>query len=69
MRRFRERFGRPVAWRGDPFQTVVSWKWSFNDARGDRSTWSDPQPDDDYKTGNFVKMTLLSLWRREDACQ
>jgi hypothetical protein len=69
LRRYRERFGRPVEWRGDPFQTVVSWKWSFHDARGEQVNLElTHSRDEDYKTGNFVKMTLRSLWLREDAC-
>ena len=70
LRRYRERFGKPLEWRGDPFQTVVSWKWSFHDASGEQVNLElTHSRDEDYKTGNFVKMTLRSLWVREDACQ
>jgi hypothetical protein len=70
LRRYRERFGRPIEWRGDPFQTVVSWKWSFHDARGEQVNLElTHSREGDSKTENSVKMTLRSLWVREDACQ
>lgn len=70
LERYRERFGKPLEWRGDPFQTVMSWKWSFHDNRGEQVNLElTHSKDDDSKTGNFVKMTLRSLWLREDACQ
>jgi len=70
LRRYRARFGKPLEWRGDPFQTVMSWKWSFTDLQGEQVNLElTHSRDDDYKTGNFVKMTLRSLWVREDACQ
>lgn len=68
-RRYEQAFGKPDEWRGDPLQTVISWKWSFSDEAGRRVglelTHSN---DDDYKIGNFVKMTLRSLWEEEAAC-
>ena len=68
-RRYELAFGKPDEWRGDPLQTVISWKWSFSDESGRRVglelTHSN---DDDYKIGNFVKMTLRSLWEEEAAC-
>ena len=70
LRRYRDRFGKPLEWRGDPFQTVMAWKWSFHDANGEQVNRElTHSRDEDYKTGNFVKMTLRSLWVREDACQ
>jgi hypothetical protein len=69
LRRYKVKFGNPIEWRGNPFQTVISWKWSFQDDRGQRVglelTHSD---NEDYKIGNFVKFTLRSLWDQEDAC-
>jgi hypothetical protein len=48
----------------------MSWKWSFTDFQGEQVNLElTHSRDDDYKTGNFVKMTLRSLWVREDACQ
>ena len=68
--RYRDRFGKPLEWRGDPFQTVMSWKWSFHDDTGRQVNLElTHSKDESYKTGNFVKMTLRSLWVSEDACQ
>lgn len=70
LERYRRRFGRPLEWRGDPFQTVMSWKWSFHDGTGRQVNLElTHSQDESYKTGNFVKMTLRSLWVSEDACQ
>ena len=68
--RYKQRFGDPVEWRGDPFQTVMSWKWTFEDKQGRQVNLQlTHSEDDDYKIGNFVKMTLRSLWEEEDQCQ
>jgi hypothetical protein len=70
LRRYRERFGKPLEWRGDPFQTVMSWKWSFTNSKDEQVNLElTHSRDEDFKTGNFVKMTLRSLWLTEDACQ
>jgi hypothetical protein len=69
LERYRDRFGRPLEWRGDPFQTVMSWKWSFHDNRGRQVNLElTHSQDEGYKTGNFVKMTLRSLWVSENEC-
>lgn len=65
---YEKKFGRPEEWRGNPFHSVLSWKWSFKDGVqrvGIELTHSD---DEDYKTGNFVKLTLRSLWESELMC-
>jgi hypothetical protein len=70
LQRYRTRFGKPPEWRGDPFQTVMSWKWRFLNPEGEQVNLElTHSRDEDYKTGNFVKITLRSLWLREDACQ
>jgi hypothetical protein len=70
LRRYRERFGKPLEWRGDPFQTVMAWKWSFSDDQGRKVNLElTHSKDDDFRTGNSVKLTLRSLWEEEAACQ
>ncbi len=67
--RYQKTFGKPEEWRGDPFQTVVSWKWSFKNDIGQRvGVELTHSKDEDYKTGIFVKLTLRSLWEEEAAC-
>jgi hypothetical protein len=69
LKRYTQNFGKPDNWRGNPFQTIISWKWSFKNKSGEainlELTHSD---DEDYKTGNFVKLTHRSLWEQEALC-
>jgi hypothetical protein len=69
LRRYRNNFGKPEEWRGDPFQRVISWKWSFVDDSGTRVGLElTHSMDEDFKMGNSVKFTLRSLWDEEAAC-
>lgn len=69
LRRYKNAFGTPLEWRGNPFQTIISWKWSFEDNLGQRINLELTHSEDgDYKTGNFVKLTFRSLWESEAAC-
>ncbi len=69
LSRYTNTWGKPKEWRGNPFRTVISWKWAFKNDQGQKInlelTHSD---DDDYKMGNFVKLTYRSLYEEEDAC-
>ncbi|PKN41658.1 MAG: hypothetical protein CVU60_09720 [Deltaproteobacteria bacterium HGW-Deltaproteobacteria-18] len=70
LNRYQDRFGKPLEWRGDPFQTVMSWKWSFINSEGEQVNLElTHSRDESSKTGNFVKMTLRSLWLSEAACR
>lgn len=69
LKRYEKAFGRPHEWRGDPMQTIISWKWNFKESDGKKVNLELTHSDDeDYKTGNFVKMSLRSLWEEESAC-
>ncbi len=69
LKRYEKTFGKAHEWRGDPMQTVLSWKWNFKDASGKKVNVELTHSDDtDYKTGNFVKMSYRSLWEEESAC-
>jgi len=69
LSRYKKKFGKPEEWRGDPFQKVISWKWSFKNNTGQKVGLElTHSKDDDYKMGNFVKMTLRSLWEEEAEC-
>lgn len=69
LRRYRNKFGKPEEWRGDPFQRVISWKWSFVDDGGTRVGLElTHSMDEDFKMGNSIKFTLRSLWDEEAAC-
>lgn len=70
LRRYQNSFGKPLEWRGDPFQTVRSWKWSFQNSQGEQVNLElTHSQDESAKTGNSVKMTLRSLWLSENKCQ
>lgn len=69
LKRYEKAFGKAHEWRGDPMQTILSWKWNFIDANGKKINLELTHSDDeDYKTGNFVKMNYRSLWEEESAC-
>ena len=65
---YEKKFGHPEEWRGNPFHSVLSWKWSFKDGRQNVGIELTHSEDNDYKIGNFVKLTLRSLWESESIC-
>ncbi|MFZ5571449.1 MAG: hypothetical protein ACOZF0_13695 [Thermodesulfobacteriota bacterium] len=70
LERLKKRFGEPVEWRGDPFQTVLAWKWSFIDRQQNAVslTLQHNTKDKEQKLGNSIKLTLTSQIRKEQAC-
>lgn len=58
--RYKQRFGEPDEWRGDPFHVVIAWKWVFTDPEGRRISLilQHNSRDEEEKIGNSVKMTL-----------
>jgi hypothetical protein len=70
MERFEERFGAPSEYLGDPFQILISWKWTFEDRNGRRISLilQHNTKDTDEKIGNAVKLSLTSQIDRERNC-
>jgi hypothetical protein len=71
LTRFKAQFGEPAEWRGDPFHVYVSWKWSFTDDRNNRISMTLQHfsgDDDEYKSGNSVKLAITSAIEKEQAC-
>lgn len=69
LTRYKEKFGDPDEWRGDPFQVIIAWKWSFRDAKNHNITLIlQHSMDDDQKLGNSVKLTDMTLLDQERAC-
>jgi len=70
LKRFEKKFGAPNEYQGDPFQIIIGWKWSFEDAKGDRISLvlqhNSMNPEE--KIGNSVKLSLTSQMDRERAC-
>ena len=70
LKRFKERYGEPNEWRGDPFHIVVAWKWSFVDEEGNRVSMilQHNTHDADQKKGNSVKITMMNYMDEERRC-
>lgn len=67
--RYKEKFGEPDEWKGDPFQVIIAWKWSFKDAKNHHiSLTLQHSMDEDEKLGNSVKLTDMTLLDEERAC-
>ena len=66
---FKKRFGEPDEWRGDPFHVIIAWKWSFTDKDNNKiSLTLQHSRDEDYKWGNSVKFTNITLLEQERIC-
>lgn len=70
LKRYKKRFGEPDDWKGDPFHVVISWKWSFTDAQGNRISMilQHNVKDTDEKIGNTLKLTMHEAIENERLC-
>jgi hypothetical protein len=70
LKRFKERFGEPGEWRGDPFHIVLAWKWSFIDTKNNSISLvlQHNTKDQEEKMGTIVKMTMWNLIEKENQC-
>jgi len=70
LARFKQRFGKPDEWRGDPFQIFIAWKWSFAEDPNNRTSLilQHNTQNSEEKLGNTVKMSLTSALERERLC-
>lgn len=70
LKRFKERFGEPEEWRGDPFHVVINWKWSFVDADKNRISLQLQHniKDVEEKIGNTVKLSMPNAIEAEHRC-
>jgi hypothetical protein len=67
----KDRYGEPDKWRGNPFGTLRTWKWSFTDPKlGDISLILQHYSgkDDAYTKGNSIRISATSLIQRELDC-
>ena len=67
---FKKRFREPTEWRGDPFQVIIAWKWSFVDTENNRISLilQHNTKDEEEKRGNSVKLTCWSFIEEEGLC-
>lgn len=71
FKRFKERFGDTSEYKGDPFRMFLAWKWSFTDGQGNRVSLilqHNSMDDDDFPSGNIVKLSDTSDIEKERAC-
>ncbi len=70
LSRTKQRFGTPSEYNGDPFHVIVSWKWSFVTASGQRISMSlaHNTRDVEEKFGNTIKLTQIGAIEAERAC-
>lgn len=64
-REYREAFGDPDGWLGDPFHNVVSWKWVMKEDGEIVEIVLTYSKDTELRPGVSIKMTLRSQWQRE----
>jgi hypothetical protein len=65
---YTQKWGDPGQYRGDPFQNVVAWKWSFKDGDAKVSLILSNSRDPEEGPGNRIKMTLTSMMAQERKC-
>jgi hypothetical protein len=70
LKRFKQSFGEPDEWRGDPFRIVIAWKWSFKDPVVGRISMilQHNTRDKEESIGNSVKLTTWDLIDAERQC-
>ncbi len=70
MQHYEKEFGKPDEYKGDVFQSVIAWKWSFENDKGDRISLiiQHNKMVQEEKIGNTVKLSLVSQIEKEKAC-
>ena len=68
---FKKKFGPPSEWRGDAFQTLISWKWSFTDKDHNKISMILQHytgEDEEYTSGNSLKLSVTTAIEKERQC-
>ncbi|MEW6673656.1 MAG: hypothetical protein AB1427_18325 [Thermodesulfobacteriota bacterium] len=70
LKHYKDRFGEPLEWRGDPFHVMIAWKWSFTDSQNNQVSMilQHNTKDEEEKLGNAVKISLTNLLEQERMC-
>ena len=70
LRRYEKELGAPTEYRGDPFQTLIAWKWSFVNDKNEKISLilQHNTMVEDEKLGNAVKLKLTSQIEKERDC-
>jgi hypothetical protein len=70
FKQIKKKYGEPDEYRGDPFQILIAWKWSFIDKEGNRISLNLQHNllDPDQKTGNAIKLTMWNQVEEDQQC-
>jgi len=70
LKEYKKELGTPSEYKGDPFQTMIAWKWSFTNNQNEKISLilQHNKMVEDEKIGTAVKMTLTSQIEKERAC-
>ena len=70
LKKYKKHLGPPDEYKGDPFQTMIAWKWSFTNDQKEKISLILQHNDvvEDEKIGTAVKLTLTSQIEKERAC-
>ena len=71
LKRFEKRFGKPSEWKGDPFRTLIAWKWSFKDPQKNIVSMILQHysgEDEEFTRGNSLRLTIMKFLEEERQC-
>ncbi|NOX32256.1 MAG: hypothetical protein GXP56_00755 [Deltaproteobacteria bacterium] len=70
LKKYKSQLGPPSEYKGDPFQTMIAWKWSFTNEQKEKISLILQHNNvvEDEKIGTAVKLTLTSQVVKERAC-
>jgi hypothetical protein len=70
LKQYKKQLGEPTEYKGDPFQTLIAWKWSFKNEKNQRISLilQHNALVEDEKMGNAVKLTLIDQIEKERDC-
>lgn len=71
LKLFEKKFGKAVEYKGDVFGGYLAWKWSFKDNAGNRISLTlqhNSTDDDEYTSGNSLKISMTNLIQKEREC-
>lgn len=70
LKRYKKALGEPSEYKGDSFQTMIAWKWSFSNDQGQTLSLilQHNIAVEDEKMGNAVKLTLTDQLQKERDC-
>jgi hypothetical protein len=71
LKRFEKRFGKPSEWKGDPFRTLIAWKWSLKDPQKNIVSMILQHysgEDEEFTRGNSLRLTIREFLDEEQQC-